>query len=92
MSSVQRPRSGDDERFLAGPEAAPAAVEDRERLLRIAAEFASGFSALAEVGPAVSIFGSIDDLLETISVEFLRAEVSGRREALIAYRRDHRWD
>jgi uncharacterized protein (TIGR00730 family) len=41
-----------------GDEPAAVRAADAERVSGIAAEFARGFSALAQIGPAVSIFGS----------------------------------
>jgi hypothetical protein len=46
-----------DERFLRH-EAAPFTDTDPWRVLRITAEFVEGFDALAEIGSAVSVFGS----------------------------------
>jgi uncharacterized protein (TIGR00730 family) len=46
-----------DERFLRRAKA-PFTDTDPWRVLRITAEFVEGFDALAEVGPAVSVFGS----------------------------------
>jgi hypothetical protein len=46
-----------DEQFLR-PVRAPFTDTDPWRVLRITAEFVEGFDALAEVGPAVSVFGS----------------------------------
>lgn len=49
-----------DEELLAwlGHQATPLAERDEERIRRIAAELAYGFSALAHIGPAVTVFGS----------------------------------
>ena len=58
------PHSGEteDERFLRGtaPSAppAPAMAGDSWRVFRIMGEFVEGFESLAELGPAVSVFGS----------------------------------
>jgi uncharacterized protein (TIGR00730 family) len=41
-----------------GDEAPPIRAADGERIRKIAAEFARGFSALADIGAAVTIFGS----------------------------------
>ena len=52
-------RKTQDERLLSGPaERAAFRETDTWRVLRIMGEFVEGFDALAEVGPAVSIFGS----------------------------------
>jgi uncharacterized protein (TIGR00730 family) len=54
-----RPRTFDEE-LLAwlGHQAAPLAERDEDRIRRIAAELAYGFSSLAGIGPAVTVFGS----------------------------------
>src|SRR5439155_9632235 len=41
-----------------GAEPAAARAADTERIRSIAAEFAMGFGALANIGPAVTVFGS----------------------------------
>ncbi len=53
-------RATEDEKLLAGrPAERPAFLEtDTWRALRILSEFVEGFEALAEVGPAVAVFGS----------------------------------
>jgi uncharacterized protein (TIGR00730 family) len=51
-------RPTEDERFLSRREPAPFLDTDTWRTLRILGEFVEGFDALANVGPAVSIFGS----------------------------------
>jgi uncharacterized protein (TIGR00730 family) len=49
----------EDERLLAGPTAPPNFTQtDPWRALRILGEFVEGFDVLAELGPAVTIFGS----------------------------------
>ena len=56
-------RRTEDERLLASPATErPAFLEtDTWRALRILSEFVEGFDALAEVGPAVTVFGSAPD-------------------------------
>src|ERR1700731_1533713 len=52
-------RQFDDRKLLERPEAAPDFLDsDPWRVLRIQAEFVSGFDALANLGPAVTFFGS----------------------------------
>jgi len=52
-------RENEDRKLLERPEGAPEFLEsDPWRVLRIQAEFVEGFGLLAELGPAVSIFGS----------------------------------
>ena len=47
-----------DQRLLAGKGDAGWVHSDQWRILRIQAEFVEGFSTLAELGPAVGVFGS----------------------------------
>ncbi|MEZ4594169.1 MAG: TIGR00730 family Rossman fold protein [Chloroflexota bacterium] len=53
-------RATEDERLLAGPAlgGTPFYKTDTWRVMRIMGEFVEGFDALAELGPAVTIFGS----------------------------------
>jgi uncharacterized protein (TIGR00730 family) len=53
-------RPTEDQRLLQEPEEQPAAFleTDTWRALRILGEFVEGFDALANIGPAVSVFGS----------------------------------
>lgn len=52
------PVSTADERLLQPGQRADWLHQDQWRVLRIQAEFVEGFGALAELGPAVSVFGS----------------------------------
>lgn len=52
------PRSTADQRLLDQREPADWLHQDPWRVLRIQAEFVEGFGALAELGPAISVFGS----------------------------------
>ncbi|WP_420175852.1 TIGR00730 family Rossman fold protein [Luteococcus sp. OSA5] len=52
------PSSTTDQRLLAGGNDTSWAHSDPWRTMRIQAEFVEGFDALAELGPAISIFGS----------------------------------
>jgi len=54
----QIPASTTDQRLLASNHDADWLHSDPWRVLRIQSEFVEGFGALAEVGPAVSVFGS----------------------------------
>ncbi|UFU03930.1 TIGR00730 family Rossman fold protein [Ruania suaedae] len=54
----QIPEKTTDERLLEPSEGADWVHSDPWRVLRIQAEFVEGFGALAELGPAVSVFGS----------------------------------
>jgi uncharacterized protein (TIGR00730 family) len=54
----QVPEETTDERLLAHPGPTDWVHSDPWRVLRIQSEFVEGFGALAELGPAVSVFGS----------------------------------
>src|SRR5207253_4302778 len=55
----KRARPTADAHLLASPVEAPAfTTTDPWRVLRIQSEFVRGFDALAEIGPAVTVFGS----------------------------------
>ncbi|HEX2810188.1 MAG TPA: TIGR00730 family Rossman fold protein [Kineosporiaceae bacterium] len=57
--------------------------QDPWRVLRIQSEFVEGFGALAELGPAISVFGSAR--LARDSDEYAMAEQLGRRLAEVGY-------
>lgn len=54
----QIPETTSDQRLLSRPQGASWLHDDPWRVMRIQSEFVEGFGALAEVGPAVSVFGS----------------------------------
>ena len=54
----QIPRMTSDASLLQSDQSADWKHEDPWRVLRIQSEFVEGFEALAEVGPAISVFGS----------------------------------
>ena len=58
LRGAQVPSSTTDERLLAGSDGADWVHTDPWRVLRIQSEFVEGFGALAETGPAISVFGS----------------------------------
>lgn len=58
LRGAKVPRTTTDQRLLDSGGASDWVHQDPWRVLRIQAEFVEGFGALAEVGPAVSIFGS----------------------------------
>lgn len=64
-------RRTEDERLLSGPDLA--AFKDSRRVLRIMGEFVEGFEELADLGPAVTLFGSArispDDPMYAAAVE-----------------------
>lgn len=58
-AAPEQPQSFDEELLLwLGDEPEQVRAADSERVRDIAAEFATGFDALARVGPAVTVFGS----------------------------------
>lgn len=54
----QIPDKTTDQRLLAGPADTDWLHNDPWRVMRIQSEFVEGFGALAEIGPAISVFGS----------------------------------
>lgn len=58
LRRTQVPRSTTDQRLLDGRGPSDWVHTDPWRVLRIQAEFVEGFGALAELGPAISVFGS----------------------------------
>ncbi len=58
LKGTQRPTSTTDQRLLDSRGPSDWVHTDPWRVLRIQSEFVEGFGALAELGPAVSIFGS----------------------------------
>ncbi|MGI5917649.1 MAG: TIGR00730 family Rossman fold protein [Anaerolineae bacterium] len=76
-NQLLRKRETEDERLLNRPAPAlPFTDTDPWRVLRIQAEFVEGFDTLAELGPAVTIFGSArtkeDDPMYQATVETAR--------------------
>src|SRR6187399_3747502 len=58
LRGEQIPKTTSDQRLLSGAGGADWVHGDPWRVMRIQSEFVTGFGALAEVGPAVSVFGS----------------------------------
>src|SRR6478735_8963931 len=58
LRGQQIPKTTSDQRLLSGAGSADWVHGDPWRVMRIQSEFVEGFGALAEVGPAVSVFGS----------------------------------
>ncbi|MBT0992791.1 TIGR00730 family Rossman fold protein [Cellulomonas sp. DKR-3] len=58
LRGQQIPATTSDQRLLSRTESADWLHGDPWRVMRIQSEFVEGFGALAEVGPAVSVFGS----------------------------------
>lgn len=83
MRGEQVPSSTTDQRLLDTRGPADWVHSDPWRVLRIQAEFVEGFGALAEIGPAVSVFGSARTRRGTREYD-LGVEV-GRRLALAGY-------
>ncbi|MEP7159793.1 MAG: TIGR00730 family Rossman fold protein [Dermatophilaceae bacterium] len=69
MKGQQVPRSTSDERLLNPTDDTEYLHKDPWRVLRIQAEFVDGFGALAELGPAVSVFGSARLTRETAAYQ-----------------------
>ncbi|GGC15177.1 TIGR00730 family Rossman fold protein [Cellulomonas carbonis] len=76
----QIPGSTSDQRLLAKSEGADWVHADPWRVMRIQSEFVEGFGALAEVGPAVSVFGSARTKPDTAEYELGRRVGRGLAE------------
>ncbi|QTE28812.1 LOG family protein [Pengzhenrongella sicca] len=80
----QIPTTTTDQRLLARPGSSASWLHsDQWRVMRIQSEFVEGFSALAEVGPAVSVFGSAR--VKPEHPDFALAERVGRGLAEAGY-------
>lgn len=79
----QVPRTTTDQRLLDSTGPAAWLHEDPWRVLRIQSEFVEGFGALAELGPAVSVFGSAR--VARGSADYLLAQQVGRRLAEVGF-------
>jgi uncharacterized protein (TIGR00730 family) len=77
LRGTQIPGQTTDQRLLRGGEPADWVHADPWRVMRIQSEFVEGFGALAEVGPAVSVFGSARTKPD--HPDFALAEDVGRR-------------
>src|SRR5665648_752341 len=75
----QVPRTTSDQRLLASGNEPDWVHGDPWRVMRIQAEFVEGFGALADIGPAVSVFGSARTKLNTR--EYLLGRDIGRKAA-----------
>ena len=58
VAQAPRPRSTTDQRLLDDRGRTDWVHTDPWRVLRIQSEFVEGFGGLAEIGPAISVFGS----------------------------------
>ncbi|PYG00245.1 hypothetical protein SAMN05216184_104186 [Georgenia satyanarayanai] len=76
LRGSQIPHETSDERLLAQDGDADWVHSDPWRVLRIQSEFVEGFGALAELGPAISVFGSART--STDSAEYRMGEEVGR--------------
>jgi uncharacterized protein (TIGR00730 family) len=83
LRGQQVPRTTSDQRLLAPNDDASWLRGDPWRVMRIQSEFVEGFGALAEVGPAVSVFGSARTRPD--SPDFRLAEQVGRGLAEAGY-------
>ncbi|MBD3778994.1 MAG: TIGR00730 family Rossman fold protein [Micrococcales bacterium] len=79
----QIPATTSDQRLLSGGDGADWLHGDPWRVMRIQSEFVEGFGALAELGPAVSVFGSARTLPE--HPDFVLGESVGRLLAEAGY-------
>lgn len=79
----QIPATTSDERLLSGADGAGWLHGDPWRVMRIQSEFVEGFGALAEVGPAVSVFGSAR--VPAGAPDYLIGEAVGRGLAEAGY-------
>ena len=77
------PRSTTDQRLLDSGGSSDWVHTDPWRVMRIQAEFVEGFGALAELGPAVSVFGSART--PPGSPDYLLGEQIGRALAVAGY-------
>jgi uncharacterized protein (TIGR00730 family) len=82
LRRTQVPATTTDQRLLDSRGATDWVHEDPWRVMRIQAEFVEGFGALAELGPAISVFGSART--DRGHRDYARAEEVGR---LLAQRR-----
>src|SRR5487761_457450 len=83
LRGKQIPATTTDQRLLDRRGAADWVHTDPWRVLRIQAEFIEGFGLLAELGPAVSIFGSAR--AQPGSLDYERAERIGAGLATAGY-------
>ncbi len=83
LRGAQRPTRTTDQRLLESNGPADWLHADPWRVLRIQAEFVEGFGALAELGPAISIFGSARTARE--DPNYARAEEIGGRLAELGF-------
>jgi uncharacterized protein (TIGR00730 family) len=79
----QVPRTTTDQRLLDSRGPTDWLHTDPWRVLRIQSEFVEGFGALAELGPAISVFGSARTSRE--HPDYALAEAVGRELALAGY-------
>ncbi|HEY3438157.1 MAG TPA: TIGR00730 family Rossman fold protein [Actinotalea sp.] len=77
----QVPRTTSDQRLLSQVGGADWVHADPWRVMRIQSEFVEGFGALAEVGPAVSVFGSARTKPDTVEYDWGVAVGRGLVEA-----------
>ena len=83
LRGTQVPRTTTDQRLLARSHDADWVHGDPWRVMRILSEFVEGFGALAELGPAVSVFGSAR--AKPDSAEYALAREVGRALAEAGY-------
>ena len=77
LRGAQVPATTSDERLLTRGDKVSWLHDDPWRVMRITSEFVEGFGALAEVGPAVSVFGSARIRKGDAEYELARAVAAG---------------
>ncbi|WP_061960749.1 TIGR00730 family Rossman fold protein [Demequina flava] len=77
LRGLNIPKESTSGRLLGGQEQPDWLHEDPWRVLRIQSEFVEGFGALAELGPAVSVFGSARTKPD--ATDYVQGETVGRR-------------
>lgn len=83
LRGTQIPQQTTDQRLLASGEGSEWVHSDPWRVMRIQSEFVEGFGALAELGPAVSVFGSARTRAD--HPDYATAEAVGRLLAESGY-------
>src|SRR5690625_3280855 len=83
LRGAQIPDETSDERLLRKDQDSDWVHSDPWRVMRIQSEFVEGFGALAELGPAISVFGSARST--TDSAEYRMGEEIGRRLVRAGY-------
>ena len=86
LKGGQVPTSTTDQRLLDSRGPADWVHTDPWRVLRIQAEFIEGFGALAELGPAIAVFGSArtpEGHPDYLTAERVGARLAGDRKSVV---------